>query len=227
MTGAIVLQGGGEFAPECTDMDRTALARAPAGPVVVTALAGAPGRETRTADGNGVAYLGALGADAVAAPDARDDEPAAVAAIDAAALLFLPGGSPARLLETISRPALRAAVMRLLARDGVLVGASAGAMVLAGVTLLPERGGRPRTAPGLGLVPGTVVIPHYRGDDSWWRAVPDRDALVGLGLPECSGVMVDGDVWSPLGARSPMLITMDGSSPLRSPSTAPQRGYFA
>ena len=226
MSGAIVLQGGGEFAPECRAMDTAALARAKRGPVVVTALAGAHGRETATADANGVAYFRSLGADAVAAPDARDDEPAAVDAIDAAALLFLPGGSPARLLETVSRPALRAALERLLARDGVLVGASAGAMVLAGVTLLPERGRRPAIAPGLGFVPGTVVIPHYRGEDSWWRAVPDRGSLVGLGLPECSGVMVDGDVWSPLGTRPPVLITSEDSRPLRSASPAPQRGYF-
>lgn len=222
--GAICLQGGGEFAPDCREMDAAALERAGGGRVVVTALAGAPGRETATADANGVAYFRSLGADAAAAPDARVDEAAAIEAVDSAALLFLPGGSPARLLAAVSTAGLRAALLRLLERDGVLVGASAGAMVLAGVTLLPERGGPPATAAGLGLVPGTVVLPHYRGDDRWWRAVPDHDRLIGLGLPECTGVMVDAGAWSPVGAGRPVLITPAGKVPLESSQPAPQAG---
>lgn len=226
MLGAICLQGGDEFAPGCRDMDGALLDRAGGGPVVVTALAGAPGRETRIADDNGVRYFRALGADASAAPDARSDEAAAVAAIDRAALLFLPGGSPARLLETISRPALRAALDRLLHRDGVLVGSSAGAMVLAALTLLPERGGVPAVAPGLGLVPGTVVLPHYRGDGRWLAAVADRDVLA-LGLPEHAGLLVDAGRWSPVGEAPPVLISAEGTNRLESPIPAPASGDTA
>jgi cyanophycinase len=218
--GVICLQGGAEFGPGCREMDR-ALVELADGPVVVTALAGAPGRETRTADDNGVAYFRSLGAEASAAPDARSDEAGAVAAIDAASLLFLPGGSPARLLTALSAPTLTGALRRLLDRGGVLVGASAGAMVLAEVTLLPERGGAPDVVLGLGFVPGTVVLPHYRGDERWWRAVRGRHDVVGLGLPECSGVIVRDGRWHPAGAAAPVLLRGDGHAELDSALPAP------
>ena len=80
MTGLVCLQGGAEFGPGCREMDAALLRRA-AGPVVVTALAGAVGREYRTASENGVRHFRALGAqDVVAAPDAREDLGADLAA---------------------------------------------------------------------------------------------------------------------------------------------------
>ena len=49
----VLLQGGGEFSPGCRAMDKRLLALVD-GPVVVTALAGAPGREYATATRHGV-----------------------------------------------------------------------------------------------------------------------------------------------------------------------------
>ncbi len=56
----ICLQGGAEFGELCREMDADLLRRADGGPVVVTALAGAPGREYRTAGDNGVRHFRSL-----------------------------------------------------------------------------------------------------------------------------------------------------------------------
>jgi cyanophycinase-like exopeptidase len=191
VTGTVCLQGGGEFSLRCRPLDAALVAATP-GPVVVTALAGAPGREYATANRNGVAHYRAVGADdVVAAPDVREDPEGALAALRRARLLVLPGGSPARLLEALTGTAVGAVVADLLADGGTVMGSSAGAMVLGAWTVLPERG--PRVVPGLGLVPGVLVVPHWSGPRGDWlqavdAAVPD-DTVV-LGIPEESGVLV-------------------------------------
>ncbi len=182
------------------------------GPVVVAALAGAPGREYDVATANGVRHYRDAGAEDVrGAPDARSDPQAAVAALRAARLLVLPGGSPARLLAALQDGPLGGLVAELLADDGTVMGSSAGAMVLGGWTVLPERG--PQVAAGLGVVPQVLVVPHWSGGrGDWLRAVeavvPAGTAV--LGIPEESGVVVrDGlahrgrDRRDPLAARTP------------------------
>ena len=69
----ICLQGGNEFGPGSRSMDADLVSRA-GGRIVITALAGAPGREYDTATANGVRHFRALGAgEVVGAPDARED----------------------------------------------------------------------------------------------------------------------------------------------------------
>lgn len=191
MTGTVCLQGGGEFSPGCREMDAALLAGAD-GPVVVSALAGAVGREHDTAGSNGVRHYRALGADDVtAAPDVRVDPEGALTALRRARVLVLPGGSPSRLLDALTTTGAADVVRELLADGGTVVGSSAGAMVLCGWTVLPDRG--LSVVPGLGVVPGTLVLPHWSGGrEDWLRvvraAVPDGTTL--LGVPEESGVVV-------------------------------------
>jgi cyanophycinase-like exopeptidase len=196
----ICLQGGAEFGPECRAMDADLLRRAGGGPAVVVPLAGAPGREHDTAGASGVRHLRALGGTATVAPDARHDPAGALAAVRSARLVFLPGGSPRRLLEALRSTGL-ADVLPGLVEDGVvLVGASAGAMVLCGWTVLPDRRGPHGVAvePALGLVPDALVLPHWSGGSSrgdWLRAVEATvpEGLRLLGVPEQSGVLVTAD----------------------------------
>lgn len=189
-------------------MDAALLARA-GGPVVVTALAGAPGREYRTAGDNGVRHFSSLGAaDVTVAPDVREDPEAALEALRRARLLVLPGGSPARLLEALRTTPVGDLVGDLLADGGVVSGSSAGAMVLCAWTVLPERG-TPSVVPGLGLVPRTLVVPHWRGSSSWLAAVGSgvpADVRV-LGLPEQAGVVVDGGSVTAVGSAPTALVS--------------------
>lgn len=193
MTGAVCLQGGGEFSPGCRPMDADLVLRSP-GRVVVSALAGTVGRDYATATANGVRHFEALGAvDVVGAPDAREDPAGAARALRGARLVVLPGGSPSRLLGALRDTGLDAVLAGLLDDGVLLMGSSAGAMVVCPWTVLPEGG--PAAARGLALVQDVLVLPHWSdaaGRDDWLRVVDGAvpaGTLV-LGIPEESGVVV-------------------------------------
>lgn len=217
MSGLVCLQGGGEFSPGCRPMDLHVLRRTGSGQepvrVVVTALAGAPGRDAQTAEANGVQHYRGLGADAVAAPDARDDADGALAALASADLVVLPGGSPSRLLDALLGTPVGAWLAEAVRAGTAVSGSSAGAMVLCAWTVLPDRGGPHGLAvePGLGLVEDALVLPHWIGAGSrgdWLRAiattVPAGTEV--LGLPEESGVLVAGGELTAVGARPARLL---------------------
>ncbi|MEX2290605.1 MAG: Type 1 glutamine amidotransferase-like domain-containing protein [Mycobacteriales bacterium] len=196
-------------------MDTDLLRRAAGGKVVVTALAGAPGREYRTAGENGVRHFRALGAaQAVVAPDVREDPDRALVALRTARLLVLPGGSPARLLEALQTTAVGVLVAELLADGVVVVGSSAGAMVLCEWTVLPDRRGPhgPAVVRGLGVVPGLVVLPHWSGGSSrgeWLRAIEQTvpSGVQVVGLPEQSGIVVEDHSLTAVGRSATALVT--------------------
>jgi cyanophycinase-like exopeptidase len=193
-------------------MDASVLARVGAGArVAVTALAGSRGRDYLTATANGVRWWTALGADAIAAPDAREDEPAALDVLEVADLVVLPRGSPARLRAGLLDTAVGALLaQRWKAGECALLGASAGAMLLCSHTVLPDRAGQPVVS-GLGLLPHTIVVPHWSGASGWLQRiraqVPEGTRV--LGLPECSGVVVDSETWTALGTEPSELVPGD------------------
>lgn len=217
----VFLQGGGEFSPGCRAMDRMLLQRAD-GPVVVTALAGTVGEDYRTATQRGVSHFRALGAtDVLAAPDVREDGAVALEVLQRARVLVLPGGSPSRLLAALTGTPVGQLVADLLAAGGTVMGASAGAMVLCPWTVLPDRRGPqgPGVAPALGLVPDLLVVPHWSGGSSrgeWLRAVRDGvpAGVQVLGIPEESGVLVEGGVLTAIGSRATTLVGQDRDLPV-------------
>ncbi len=210
MNGTVCLQGGGEFSAACLPMDAELVSLA-AGRVVVTALAGAPGQDYRTATANGVRHFLLAGAtDVVGAPDVRDDLDRALEVLRTARLLVLPGGSPARLLTALQHTPAGQVVADLLSAGGVVMGASAGAMVLGSATVLPDR--RMSIVAGLGLLPDLLVVPHWDGGAADWltaieAGVPAQVRV--LGLPEESGVVISGGVLTAVG-RSATTSLRDG-----------------
>lgn len=217
----VFLQGGGEFSPGCRAMDQLLLERAD-GPVVVTALAGTVGEDYRTATQRGVTHFRALGATQVlAAPDVREDAEAALEVLRRARVLVLPGGSPSRLLAALTGSPVGRLAADLLEAGGSVMGASAGAMVLCPWTVLPDRRGPegPALAPALGLVPGLLVVPHWSGGSSrgdWLRALRGGlpDGVQVLGIPEESGVLVEGGVLTAVGRRPTTLVGQDRELPV-------------
>lgn len=208
--GIVCLQGGREFHPECRDMDALLLdAAGRDSAVVVAPLASAQGFEWETTGAHAVRHFGELGARdvTVADPDAPHD------AIARAALLVLPGGSPRRLrdavVDTEAGHAIRAAAAD---PDRVVMGASAGAMLLCGWTVLPE--GRPEVAAGLGVVADFAVLPHYARPNAVWEELLRPAGVDLLGIPECSGVLIDGENVTAVGARAATLITDGGREEL-------------
>ena len=211
MTGSICLQGGAEFTEPCRPMDTELVRRAP-GTVVVTALAGSVGSDYTTATANGVRHFRAVGAtDVVAAPDARVDPDAAVAALATARLLVLPGGSPSRLRAALANTPVGALLADLLADGCWVMGSSAGAMLLCTWTVLPE--GNPRVAAGLGVVRKALVLPHWSGKRAGWlravaAGVPEDVDL--FGIPECSGVLVAGETLTAMGVAPTSVLDHSG-----------------
>jgi cyanophycinase len=137
----------------------------------------------------GVAHFGELGAEVEPVmvrdrPEAHDA--AAAQAVGEADLIYLSGGKPAYLMRTLEGTAVARAIVTAHQRGAVLVGCSAGAMVLAGHAFDFRLGLLPwllRWRPGFGLVPGTSVMPHY---DAWPEPVC---ALIALQAPRGSIVL--------------------------------------
>lgn len=193
--------GSGEYLPEMAAVERALLAgRAPRYVQIPTA-AGREGPERldywiRL----GQAQAERLGVEAVPIP-ATDrsaaDDPRMADLVAGAGLIYLSGGDPVFLVETLRDTALWAAIRREWEGGAALAGCSAGAMALAGAVprigrqagpgatdwdanqspaqgrrALPGLGSLPGVGslPGLGLLPGIVVLPHF---DRMVRRLPD------------------------------------------------------
>jgi len=206
VTGPLLLQGGGELSPGCREMDRALLERAP-GPVAVLPLASTPGRDHDLTLARATSYYEGLGQDlGVEVLPATGDPLARVAA---AAVVVLTGGSPSRLRRALVGTPLGTALAEHVRRGGAVSGSSAGAMLLGAWTVLPEEGHRLDT--GLGLAGDVVVVPHWDGPRQDWLAAIHRgaDRCTVLGLPEESGVLVEGDGLTAVG-RFPSVVVGHG-----------------
>jgi len=206
----VCLQGGNELMPASREMDRALLDLAGPGPVVVVSLASKPGADYARTGTHATAYFTDLGADAVLAPDARKDAAGAASAVDAAGYVVLTGGSPRTLRDALVDTGLGARIVAAAERGVLVMGSSAGAMVACATTLLPQWRGNPDVGPGIGLVDGYVVVPHFDGRRTAWVRAGLANAPAVLGIPENSGVLVDGDQLTALGQSPVTLITADG-----------------
>lgn len=207
----VLLQGGGELTPRCAPMDRELLARAE-GPIVLLPLAAEPGADYAAAGRRGRQHFAALGASEVLlAPDVRGESAQALAVLREARTVVLPGGSPSRLLAALTGTPVGGLLRELARSGGTLMGASAGAMVLCEVTVLPDRRGArgPALAAGLGLVPGCAALPHWVAGaprKDWLQVLAVRPELALLGLPEHSGLWYDGQALTATGTTASSLV---------------------
>jgi cyanophycinase len=114
------------------------------------------------------------------------DDAAAAQAVGEADLIYLSGGKPAHLFRSLCGSAVGLAIDAAHRRGAVLAGCSAGAMVLADHAFDFRLGLLPwllRWRPGLRLVPGASVVPHY---DAWPEPIC---ALIALQAPRGSVVL--------------------------------------
>jgi putative intracellular protease/amidase len=207
--GLICLQGGNELTPACRDMDALLLDAAGGGPVAVLPLANDLGREYDTTAAEAVRHFTALGASGVLVADPGKPHEAA----NDAAFLYLPGGSPDRLRKALVGTELGDAVLRAAQDpDRVVAGSSAGAMLLCAWTLLRENG--MHAGSGLGAVPDFAVVPHYDGPRPDWEPLLLAKGVDLLGIPEASGVLLDGEDVTAVGAAPSTLITAEGREEL-------------
>ena len=217
MTGPVGLHGGAEFLAGderflAALLETAAVRRAPGtdAPLCVVVLPSAAARENpdkaaRTGTHAFERVARNLGMDVecdvarvIDAPSAEDD--AIAECLAGGDLIYLPGGDPGLVPALLAGTRAWQAVVRASARGAVVAGASAGAMGLAPFTWGPSG-----IRPGLGLVGGLVVIPHFATfDPARWQPELARAADLGLGilgLDERTGVLSDpaGGPWRVVG----------------------------
>ncbi len=181
----VALVGAGEYLPVMTEIEGALIAGRPPRYVQI-ATAAAPEGDASLARWHdlGRAQAERLGVEQVVV-DVRTradaDDPAMAALVEGAGLVYLSGGNPAYLAETLRGTAVWAAIVAAHDAGAALAGCSAGAMALSDwAPRMRDLVGRDQPT-GLGLVGHVRVIPHFDKMLAW---VPDmlRNAL--LRLPE-------------------------------------------
>ena len=219
--GPLLLAGSGEFRPPMVQVDRELLRHTPGSPPKVAIVPTAAGQEVSVSSWirDGIAHFTALGCEAygVRAIDrASVEDREHVAAIETADLVYLSGGSPGYLVETLRESALWRAIVGAWERGGALAGSSAGAMALGEWTLVRREGQVGRMPafwePGLNRMPGIGVIPHYDrfGPERTRARIDDAPpGLTVLGIDEDTVILRVGGVARVLG-RGTVEVWRDG-----------------
>ena len=211
MAGRMALVGGDEFRSGCEEMDSEILkATGRSRPRVLiiptAAVEGSPAK----AGANGVSHFSSLGADAESlmvldSSDANDSS--LVAEIDHADLIYLSGGNPRYLLDTLQGSALLSRIEMALEGDAILAGSSAGAMVMGSWMRFRE------WSEALGLISGVATLPHHeRADPAETAAELARTApsgITALGVDGMSGCLGASGSWKALGSGA---VTVYGKS---------------
>jgi cyanophycinase len=159
------------------------------------------------------------------------DPAAAVKAIQAADLIWMPGGVQGRLMDALMKSDVTTAIHERYRQGATVGGTSAGAAVLSSVMLTGEadlervKHGATVTTEGLGLWPGVIVDQHFVRRERLHRllaAVLDRPQLVGVGIDESTAAVVTGSRFEVIG--SGQVIVFDARKAKVPPG---QKGDFA
>jgi cyanophycinase-like exopeptidase len=148
----------------------------------------------------------AMVVDAASASDER-----VAPTLEAADLVYLPGGDPDVIPSVLPGSPAWSAMSRAYARGACLAGASAGAMALC--ERLWTAGG---PMAGLGVVPGAAVLPHFApGRARGWRSSVDpAGELAWIGLEERTMVIGrPGGGWRVAGAGRAFLLPPGADAP--------------
>lgn len=212
MTYRIALVGGDEFRDGCERMDETILsATGKQNPITLIIPTAAAFQRPELAAQNGVRHFKTLGADAhplmaLNRKDAMDNTIASE--INSADLVYLTGGNPAHLLETISNSALLNAIKRALERGATLAGSSAGAMVIG------EWMRFQKWRPALGIANGIATLPHHERSDpnsvlrELASSAPNKLHAV-FGVDGGCGALYGSEGWTALGSGN-VIVYRDG-----------------
>ncbi|MGO9559484.1 MAG: cyanophycinase [Acidimicrobiales bacterium] len=216
--GPLALVGSGEFLEDMAPIEAALLADRPPR-YVQLATAAVP-------DGAAVVdrwhRLGAeqaarLGVEAVVLPvtDRRDaEDPALAAEVAGAGLVYLSGGNPTYLADTLRGTAVWDAIVSAWQAGAALAGCSAGAMALS--SHVPSLRHPREGVDGLGLLPHLRVLPHFdafvgRFPDLVTRAlIPHDPAVTVIGVDEMTAIVGGPWTWTVQGRGSAWLLSAGG-----------------
>jgi cyanophycinase len=194
--GFILLAGGAEFTGQMAVADRLAiqLAGGPDAAIAILPTAAAPDNNHQRAGQNGVKWFKHLGATNVSALPLIDNisanDPAIAEALLQTGLIYLLGGYPRHLAQTLKDTLSWQAILSAHQKGTLIAGSSAGAMVLCEYYYDPAFS---RVMAGLKLLNGICVLPHHDTFGKDWAAqliklLPD---IILLGIDEETGVICD------------------------------------
>jgi cyanophycinase len=209
--GPIALVGSGEYLPVMLEVERHLLAGRPGRYVQIPTAAAPEGdavlaRWTRL----GAEQAARLGVEAVPVlvRDRSDaDDPAHVEAVRGAGLIYMSGGNPAHLAQSLRGSAVWEAVVAQWQAGAALAGCSAGAMAITSWVPHVRAMHRP-VDPGLGLLPHLRVIPHFDKMLGWAPDLVTRVLLHApagvtvLGIDEDTALVGGPEQWQVMGRQS-------------------------
>ena len=176
------------------DLHAIALAGGVDARIVILPTAAAPDNNHNRAGGGGERWFRSLGAsrvEVVPVIDAKSaNDPALAARIATAKFIYLLGGFPRHLAETLLSSRVWRSALEAQAGGAVIGGSSAGAMVLCEHYFDPEEGG---VLGGLALLSNCCVIPHHnRNGRDWMEKLSQLlpRALL-IGIDEQTGMLND------------------------------------
>lgn len=190
----ILLEGGAEFSGQMAVPDKLAiqLAGGPDSQISILPTAAAPDNNHQRAGQNGVNWFKHLGATNVSAVPLIDkasaNDPAIVKDLSQSKLVYLLGGFPRYLAQTLTESRGWQAIVSAYQTGAVIAGSSAGAMVLCEYYYDP---GSARIMEGLKLIDGICVLPHHNTFGKNWAARLSEllPKIVLLGIDEETGVI--------------------------------------
>ena len=220
-SGPIALVGSGEFLPVMEDVDRVLLDGRPQRVVFLPTAAAPEGAER-------VEYWLQLGLEHYRRMDVEAEPLVVLERSDAdrreladrvagAGLVYLSGGNPAYLVDTLRDTAMWRAIHTAWESGTALAGCSAGAIALSAVVRERFAADAP-LRPALGVVPNLAVLPHYdrlrrfRPElvDARSRGMPEGVTLVGV--DEDTALVKRDDGWTVMG-RQRVWVLRRGAEP--------------
>ncbi len=231
--GPIALVGSGEYLPQMAPIEAALIeGRAPRYVQLATAAVQDGPSVVEHWHQLGIAQAERLGVDPVIVPvndhhDANNEMFANM--IPGAGLIYLSGGDPHYLAETLRGTRVWAAIEETWRGGAALAGCSAGAMAL-GSWIPSLRHPRRGSTPGLGLLETMGVLPHFdafaaRVPDLLTRFVlPDESAISVFGIDEETALVGGPKEWIVQGRSSVWRLTSKGREQYRGGDAVTTRG---
>jgi len=204
--GHLLLEGGAEFGGRMSEPDLRAIELAGGFdiPICIIPTAAAPDHNHKRAGNNGVRWFQGLGAKNVFAVDVIDsasaNDSALAASIRTSGLIYLLGGFPRHLAETLANSLCWQAALDAFEEGAVIAGSSAGAMVLCEHYYDPYE---KKLLSGLNMIPNSCILPHHNNfGKSWAKQIGQMfpNAIL-IGIDEQTGMLNDSDeIWHVHGA---------------------------
>ncbi|MFZ0324198.1 MAG: Type 1 glutamine amidotransferase-like domain-containing protein [Actinomycetes bacterium] len=211
MAGTLALVGSGEYLPVMLEVERGLLSGRPVR-YVQLATAAAPEGEASLARWRslGQAQADRLGVPAVWLPvfdRSAADDPSLAEQVAGAGLIYLSGGNPHFLADTMRDTAVWWAILDAWEGGASLAGCSAGAIAM--TSWVPSiRHPRGTETEGLGLLPSLRVIPHFDKMLGWAPDLLTRtllhapDGTTVLGIDEDTALVGGPTEWTVQGRQS-------------------------